>query len=60
MKLKDVDFIKCSEYDPFSSKANSLGMKTFWRADYNGETIAYGDTKAKCLKEVRRYISCNS
>lgn len=51
--LKDVDFIRCEEYSPFSPRRNALGLKTFWRADYAGESIAYGDTKAECRKEAR-------
>lgn len=57
MKLKDVDFVKCEEYNPYSSRSNKFGMRTFWRADYHGETIAtLCDTKAECISEVRAYI----
>lgn len=53
MNISDVTFTKCKEYAPYSDKADKLGMKTFWRADYNGETLAIADTKAECVKEAR-------
>lgn len=57
IKFNDVEFIKCEEYDPFDTRANSYGMRSFWRADYYGETIVTScDTKAECIKEVRAYI----
>lgn len=57
MKMKDVDFVKCEEYNPYHKKANRLGMRTFWRADYYGKTIVtLCDTKAECVQEVREYI----
>ena len=57
MKMKDVIFVKCEEYDPYSPKANSLGMKPFWRAEYNDETIAIADTKSECVSRVRLFIN---
>ena len=57
MKMSDVTFIKCQEYNPYHPKANSLGMRSFWRADCGGETIAtLCDTKAECEREVRSII----
>lgn len=56
-RLKEVDFLKCEEYNPLHPKANSIGMRSFWRADYYGETIAtLCDTKAECVKEARRFL----
>lgn len=61
MKMKDVEFVKCEEYNPMHRKANSLGVRSFWRADYHGETIAtLCDTKAECMREVRRIISTSA
>ena len=57
MKFCDVNFERCEEYNPFSPRANKLGMCSFWRADYYGDTIATAcRTKAECVAEVRRYI----
>ena len=47
--MKMIEYVKCVEYNPYSPKANKLGLKNFWRADYNGESIAYGDTKKECI-----------
>lgn len=56
-KMRDVEFKKCEEYNPMHPKANSMGMRKFWRADYNGQTIAtLCDTKTECVAEVRRYL----
>lgn len=55
--IKDVDFVKCQEYDPYNPKADSLGLHYFWRADLCGETIATAcETKAECMKKVREYL----
>lgn len=54
--MQSVDFVKCEEYNPYHPKANSLGMRSFWRADYKGNSIAYGDTKAECVKYARNYL----
>lgn len=57
IKLKDVMFIKCEEYDPYHNRANKYGMRTLWRADYHGKTIAsLCDTKAECIEKVKEYI----
>lgn len=46
----EVVFLKCQE--------RSMGkIKYFWRADYNGETIATKcRTKAECVKEARQHF----
>ena len=54
MKMKDVNFVKCTEYNPYHEKANSLGIRSFWRADYNGLSLAWADTKKECIEIVRR------
>ena len=40
-----IEYVNCQEYDPYNERSNSLGMHTFWRADYKGQTIGYGETK---------------
>lgn len=56
MRMKDVEYVKCQEYDPLSNRADALGMRTFWRADVGSQSIAYGDTKKECMDEARAYI----
>lgn len=53
MLFKDLEFVKCVEYNPYSERANNLGMVYFWRAEYNGRQIAYGDTKKECVDNAR-------
>ncbi|MEZ3438646.1 MAG: hypothetical protein K1W18_07180 [Oscillospiraceae bacterium] len=61
VKFEDVEFTKCSEYDPFSSHANSYGVATFWRADicvgFANYISCTARTKAECVKEARRMVS---
>ena len=47
---RNVEFVKGHDWH--------MGkMRTFWRADYRGVTIAtMCSTKAECIKEVRRYF----
>ena len=57
MKIKDVVFVRCEEYNPLHPKSDVNGFRKFWRADYEGKTIAtLCDTKAECMAEVRNYI----
>lgn len=50
IKMGDVQISK--HYDRFMGE-----RRQFWRADYQGETIAtLCRTKAECLKEVREWI----
>lgn len=51
-----IEYIKCQEYNPYSAKANKLGLKIFWRAEYRGEVIAYGDTKKECIQNAKNYL----
>lgn len=44
--FKDVQFVKGSEW--FMGE-----IRHFWRADYNGQTIAIAKTKANCMKKTR-------
>ena len=49
-----IECVKCQEYNPFSPRANKLGMETFWRAyDTTTEQYAYGYTKSEALLELR-------
>lgn len=51
MKMKDVEFVKGTQWDMFE------GNRTFWRADYQGRTIvSMCKTKKECMDEVRYYI----
>lgn len=60
VKFEDVRFEKCSEYDPYSTHANSLGLATFWRATVCVGFFRYESctarTKSECLKEARRMV----
>lgn len=51
-----IVYTKCQEYDPYDPKANKLGLRSFWRADYKGQSIAWGDTKAECMKNAKNYL----
>lgn len=57
MKFSDITFEKIQNYDPFNCRADFLGMVTEWvgRNPY-GNAIAFGDTKAECVADARRYI----
>lgn len=57
VNLKDIEFTKCEEYNSIHPKANSLGMRKFWRADYCGVTVAtLCDTKAECVQKAKMYL----
>ena len=57
MNLSDLKFEKIDNYDPFNSRAKSNGMVSEWVArNAWGNTIAFGDTKAKCKEDARNYI----
>ena len=58
MKLKDLTFEKIEHYDPFNSRAKSNGMVSEWVARNGwGNAVAFGDTKAECLQDARRYVA---
>ena len=59
VKMKDVVYVKCQEFDPLSSRSDSQGMRTFWRADVGSQSIAYGDTKKECIEDARAYMRRN-
>lgn len=60
MKLKDLYFEKIQNYDPYNSRAKSNGMVTEWVARNEwGNAVAFGNTKAECVADARRYISIN-
>lgn len=58
MKMKDLTFEKIQNYDPYNDRANNLGMVTEWvaRNEY-GNSVAFGNTKAECQADARRYIA---
>ena len=58
MKLKDLTFEKIQNYDPLNSRADGAGMVTEWvaRNEY-GNAVAFGNTKADCQADARRYVA---
>ncbi len=57
MKLSDLTIEKIENYDPYNSRAKSNGMFTEWVArNAWGNSVAFGDTKAECLADARRYV----
>jgi len=61
MKLKDLTFERIENYDPLNSRAKKNGMVTEWVAkNYWGNAVAFGDTKAECMADARRYVAVNS
>lgn len=60
MKFKDLVFEKIENYDPYNSRAKSNGCVTEWVARNEwGNAVAFGDTKAECMKDARRYCKHN-
>ena len=58
MKVTDLQFEKIKNYDPFNSRADKSGMVSEWVARNEwGNSIAFGYTKAECVKDARSYIS---
>ena len=58
MKLTDLTFEKIENYDPLNKKAKANGMKSEWVARNSfGNAVAFGDTKAECQKDARRYVA---
>lgn len=55
MKMTELTFEKIENYDPYNSKAKANGMVTEWVARNEwGNAIAFGNTKAECMKDARR------
>lgn len=48
--FKEVEFTKC--HDHFFGE-----IRTFWRADYNNQTIAIADTKKECIAQARAELA---
>lgn len=60
MKIKDLVFEKIENYDPFNSMAKRNGMVTEWVARNEwGNAVAFGNTKADCVQDARRYCKYN-
>ena len=58
MKLQDLTFERIEHYDPFNLRAKKNGTVSEWvaRNDW-GNAVAFGNTKAECLQDARRYIA---
>lgn len=60
MKLSNLKFEKTENYDPYNSRAKSNGMVTEWVARNEwGNAVAFGNTKAECVKDARVYCACD-
>lgn len=47
---------KIENYDPLNSRAKVNGMVREWVGRNSwGNAVVFGDTKAECIKEARRY-----
>ena len=58
MKMADLQFVKVRNYDPLNSRADKSGVVSEWVARNGwGNAIAFGYTKAECVKDARSYIS---
>ena len=58
MRMCELSFEKIENYDPYNSRANRYGMVKEWVARNEwGNAVAFGDTKAECMKDARRI--CN-
>ena len=58
MTIKDLEFEKIQNYDPYNDRAKSNGMVTEWVARNGwGNAVAFGYTKAECVADAPRY--CN-
>ena len=56
MTIKDLTFKKIENYDPLNPRAKANGMVSEWVARNSwGNAVAFGDTKAECMKDARRY-----
>ena len=58
MKLSDLTFEKIRNYDPYNKRADKTGFVTEWVARNEwGNAVAFGDTKAECQMDARRYVA---
>lgn len=58
IKMTDLQFEKIKNYDPLNSRADKSGMVSEWVArNAWGNAVAFGYTKAECIKDARNYIS---
>ena len=57
MKLQDLTFERIEHYDPLNLRAKKNGTVSEWVARNSwGNAVAFGNTKAECLQDARRYI----
>lgn len=60
MKIKDLTFEKIEVYSPLSNRAKPNGFVTEWVARNEwGNAVAFGYTKAECMKDARAYCKYN-
>ena len=54
--IGNLSIEKIENYSPLSKRAKKNGMVTEWvgRNEW-GNAVAFGDTKAECIKDARRY-----
>lgn len=58
MKLKNLSFEMIFNYDVYNPRADKNGYVKEWVARNKwGNAVAFGNTKAECLEDARRYIS---
>jgi len=60
MKMSELKFEMIQNYDPYNSRAKANGMVTEWVAKNAwGNAVAFGNTKAECVEDARRYCKSN-
>ena len=58
MKLQDLTFERIEHYDPLNLRAKKNGTVSEWVARNScGNAGAFGNTKAECLQDARKYIA---
>lgn len=56
MNISELSIEKIENYDPFNRRAKANGMVTEWVARNEwGNSVAFGNTKAECIADARRY-----
>ncbi len=56
MVVNGLSIERIENYDPYHERAKSNGMVVEWvgRNEW-GNAVAFGDTKAECIRNARRY-----
>ena len=56
MMVNGLSIEKIENYDPLNARAKSNGMVTEWVGRNGwGNAVVFGNTKAECVKEARKY-----